>query len=146
MIVSAGASVIDDNLAFLSECDDSGKVHSRDSEPTVLALGNEVTAQMPDATSATVVARPRETLNMLTAEQVAGVLAGIPAIGEACDALKQAGWRASIAGNRITVNDEVFAQFIGATVGALGGIDARWVVYRIAGTPPLSVVGAEPWL
>lgn len=99
---------------------------------------------MPDTTSATVVAGPGEWAKMLTAEQVAGVVAGIPAIGEACDALKKAGWRASIAGNRITVNDEVFAQFIGATVGALGGIDARWVIYRIAGTPPVSVGGAEP--
>ena len=99
---------------------------------------------MPDATSATVVAHPEDRAKMLTAEQVAGVVAGIPAIGWACDALKKAGWRASISGNRITVNDEVFAQFIGTTVGALGGIDARWVVYRIAGTPPLSVVGAEP--
>lgn len=98
---------------------------------------------MPDATSATLVAGPGEQAKMLTAEQVAEVVASIPAIGEACDALKKAGWRASIAGNRITVNDAVFAQFIGATVGALGGIDARWVIYRIAGTPPVSVVGAE---
>ena len=101
---------------------------------------------MPDATSATVVAGPRRQANMLTAEQVAGVVAGIPAIGEACDALKKAGWRASIAGNRITVNDEVFAHFIGASVGALGGTDARWVIYRIVGTPPVWVVGAEPKL
>jgi hypothetical protein len=83
---------------------------------------------------------------MLTAEQVAGVVAGIPAIGEARDALKKAGWRASIAGNRITVNDEVFAQFIGVTVGAFGGIDARRVIYRIAGTPPVWVVGTQAQL
>ena len=70
---------------------------------------------MPDTISATVVAGPGERAKMLTAEQVAG----IPAIGEACDELEKVGWRASIAGNRITVNDEVFAQFIGATVGAL---------------------------
>ena len=101
---------------------------------------------MPDATSATVVAGPRRQANMLTAEQVAGVVAGIPAIGWACDALKKAGWRASIAGNRITVNDEVFAHFIGASVGALGGTDARWVIYRIVGTSPVWVVGAEPKL
>jgi hypothetical protein len=101
---------------------------------------------MPDTTSTTVVARPGERAKMLTAEQVAGVVAGIPAIGRACDALKTAGWRATIAGNRITVNDEVFAQFIGATVGALGGIDARWLIYRIAGTNPVWVVGAEPKL
>lgn len=92
---------------------------------------------MPDATSATVVARPGERAKMLTVEQVAGVVAGIPAIGQACDALTKAGWRASIAGNRVTVNDEVFARFIGATVGALGGIDARRAIYRIAGTNPV---------
>jgi dTDP-4-dehydrorhamnose 3,5-epimerase-like enzyme len=56
---------------------------------------------------------------------------------------KKARWRASIAGNRITVSAEVFAQFIGATVGALGGRDTRWVIYRIAGPPPVLVVGAE---
>jgi hypothetical protein len=113
---------------------------------TVAALGNEVTAQMPDATSATVLALPRENPNMLAAEQVAKVVAGIPTIGEACDALRKAGWRAGIAGNRITVNDKVFAQFIGATVGGFGGIDARWVVNRIAGTPPVWIVGAGPQL
>jgi hypothetical protein len=111
--------------------------------PTVAVLGNEVTAQMPHATSATVVARPREDATMLAAEQVAGVVAGISTLGEACDALSKAGWRASIAGNRSTANDEVFAQFIGATVGSPGGIAARWVIYRIAGTPPVWVVGAD---
>jgi hypothetical protein len=75
-----------------------------------------------------------------TAEQVAGVVAGIRAIGKACEALIGMGWRASIAGNRITVNDEVLAQFIGGR-GAGGG--ATWVIYAIAGTPPVWVVGAE---
>lgn len=98
---------------------------------------------MPDAILAAVVAGPREDRNLLTAEQVAGVVAGIPAIGKACDALRKAGWRASVAGNRITVNDAVFAQFIGATVDSSGRVDASWVVYTIAGTPPVWVVGAE---
>jgi len=88
-------------------------------------------------------APPREYLVTITAEQVAGVVAGIPTIGDACGALKNAGWRASIAGNRITVNDEVFAQFVGAAIGAAGGA-ASWVIYGIAGTPPIWVVGAEP--
>ena len=74
---------------------------------------------------------------------MAGVVAGISTIGKACDALMKAGWAASIAGNRITVNDEVFAQFVGAGVGPAGGVDARWVIYRIASTPPVWVVGAE---
>ena len=85
----------------------------------------------------------QEDENRLTAEQVAGVVAGIPAIGKACYALRKAGWRATIAGNRITVNDEVLAQFIGAAVGPAGRVDAMWVIYRIAGTPPVWVVGAE---
>ena len=76
-----------------------------------------------------------------TAEQVAGVVAGIPSIGEACEALIRAGWRGRIAGNRITVNDEVLAQFIGA--GTAGGVDAAWVIYAIAGAPPVWVVAAE---
>jgi hypothetical protein len=79
----------------------------------------------------------------LTPEQVAGVIAGVPVIGRACEALVQAGWRASIAGNRITVNDEVMAELIGAGVGRDGGVEATWVIYAIAGRPPLWVVGAE---
>jgi len=99
---------------------------------------------MTDTISTAVVAPLREHQDTLTAEQVAGVVAGIPAIGEACDALRKAGWCASIAGNRITVNEEVFAQFIGATAGAPADTGARWVIYRIAGTPPVWIVGAEP--
>jgi hypothetical protein len=79
----------------------------------------------------------------LTAEQVAGIVAGIPTIGKACEALISAGWRASFAGNRITVNDEVFAQFIGAHIARAGGVEAAWVIYAIAGTAPVWVVGAE---
>jgi len=86
----------------------------------------------------------QEDQNTVTAEQVARVVAGIPAIGEACEALKKAGWRASIAGNRITVDDDVFARFIGATAGAHGSVEASWVIYRIAGTPPVWIVGTEP--
>lgn len=78
-----------------------------------------------------------------TAEQVADVLTGISAIGQACNALTRAGWRASIAGNRITVNDEVLAHFIGAGIDAVGGVEARWVVYETAGVPPVWVVGSQ---
>jgi hypothetical protein len=87
-------------------------------------------------------ARPHTDEETPTAEQVAGVVAGIPAIGKACEALIRAGWRASIAGNRITVND-VFAQLIGGGLGPDSGVDATWVIYAIAGTPPVCVVGAE---
>jgi hypothetical protein len=87
--------------------------------------------------------RPHADEKTPTAEQVAGVVAGIPAIGEACAALIKAGWRASIAGNRITVNDEVLVQFIGTGIGRAGGLEATWVIHRIAGMPPVWVVGAE---
>ena len=80
----------------------------------------------------------------LTVEQVAQVVAGIPVIGWACRALEAAGWDATIAGNRITVNDEVFVQFIAASVGQFGHINASWVIYMVTGTPPVWIVGAEP--
>lgn len=60
-----------------------------------------------------------------TADQVAEVVAGIPAIGAARTALQQAGWHATIAGNRITVNDDVLVHFIGALGGAAFVIDTR---------------------
>jgi hypothetical protein len=81
--------------------------------------------------------RPDSDHKTPTAEQVAGVVAGIPTIGKACEALLKAGWRARIAGNRITVNDEVLAQFIGAGLDRAGGADPTWVIYAIAGTPPV---------
>jgi hypothetical protein len=80
----------------------------------------------------------------LIVEQVARVLAGIPAIGWACRALEEAGWHATIAGNRITVNYEVFAQFIAASVGQFGHVDASWVIYTVEGSRPVWIVGAEP--
>jgi hypothetical protein len=99
----------------------------------------DVDHQNRDAIPVAGVARLQEDEDTPTAEQVAGVVAGIPAIGKACYALREAGWRATIAGNRITVNDEVLAQFIGPA----GGVDVRWVIYRMAGAPPVWVVGAE---
>ena len=92
---------------------------------------------MPYATSATVVAGPGERAKMLTAEQVAGVVAGIPATGEACDALKKVGWRASIAGEQDQRQRRSVRPVAG--VGAPGGIDARWVIYKIVGKPPVWV-------
>jgi hypothetical protein len=80
----------------------------------------------------------------LTVEQVAHVVAGIPLIGWAHRALEAAGWHATIAGNRITVSDEVFAQFVPASAGQFGHINASWVIYLVAGTPPVWIVGAEP--
>lgn len=99
---------------------------------------------MTETTSTTLAARLGGQTNLLTAEQVAAVVAGNHVIGVACDALKNAGCRARIAGNRITINDEMFAQFLGATVGPFGNTDATWVIYRTSGAPPVWVVGAEP--
>lgn len=79
----------------------------------------------------------------LTVERVARVLAGIPTIGWARRALEAAGWHATIAGNRITVDYEVFAHYIAASVGQYGHVDASWVIYASAGTPPVWIVGAE---
>lgn len=81
---------------------------------------------------------------IVTTEEVAGVIAGIPMIGTACDALKSAGWHASIAGNRITIDDQVCAQFVGASAGTYGRIAATWLIYHVAGVTPAWVVGAEP--
>jgi hypothetical protein len=79
----------------------------------------------------------------VTAELVAGIVNGVPSIGEACALLRKAGWHATIAANRVTVDDEVFAQFIGASSGPHGPIEARWLVYRIAGASPVWIVGTQ---
>ena len=86
----------------------------------------------------------RDVDTMPVVEQVAQLLAGIPVIGWACRALEAAGWHATIVGNRITVNYEVFAQFIAASVGQFGHVDASWVIYTVAGSRPVWIVGAEP--
>ena len=78
-----------------------------------------------------------------TVEKVGRVLSGISLIGEARNALEMAGWRATIAANRVTVNEEVLAQLIPATVRSFGAVDAYWVIYAISGTRPVWVVGAE---
>jgi hypothetical protein len=82
----------------------------------------------------------------VTTEQVAAVVAGIPTIGAACNALRKSGHSATIAGNRITVDDDVFVQFIGASAGAYGWTEARWMIYRVGGGQPGWIVGAEPGL
>jgi hypothetical protein len=81
------------------------------------------------------VARSPEETNPPSAEQVARVVAAVPTIGAACHALRKAGWRATIAANRITVEDTVFAQFIGAAVDEIGDAHVNWMVYGITGTP-----------
>jgi hypothetical protein len=76
-------------------------------------------------------------------ERVAKVVSGISVIGEAQNALSTAGWTATISANRITVDDDVLAQLIPAKVGTFGLVNARWVIYSIAGADPVWIVGAE---
>jgi hypothetical protein len=83
---------------------------------------------------------------MSMVEKVANVVSGRSVIGEARDALTAAGWTATIAANRITVGEEVLAQFIPAMIGNFGIVSGRWVIYSIAGTHPVWIVGAEPSL
>jgi hypothetical protein len=80
---------------------------------------------------------------MSMVERVAKVVSGFSVIGEARNALSAAGWTATITANRITVAEDVLAQFIPAKVGAFGLINARWIVYSIAGTHPVWIVGAD---
>ncbi|AGB21344.1 hypothetical protein Mycsm_00917 [Mycobacterium sp. JS623] len=80
---------------------------------------------------------------MSTVERVAKVVAGMSVIGEARNALNAAGWTATITANRITVDDEVLAQFIPAKNGTFGLINARWIIYSIAGADPVWIVGTD---
>jgi hypothetical protein len=107
------------------------------------ALSYEGDLHNPEVLAAALLAPLNDDEDILTTEQVAKVVAGVSPIGVARNALEQAGWNATIAGNRITVNDEVVAEFIGATAGPSGDVDGRWVIYPIAGTPPVWIVGAE---
>lgn len=79
----------------------------------------------------------------LSAEKVAGLIAGVPLIGMARAALERAGCSATIAGNRITVNDEVCAQYIPSNPSPTGAVDPYWVVYALSGATPVWIVGGE---
>jgi hypothetical protein len=76
-------------------------------------------------------------------ERVARVVSGCSIIGEAQNALHAAGWTATITANRITVGEDVLAQFIPAKTGTYGRVNARWIIYSIAETQPVWVVGGE---
>jgi hypothetical protein len=76
-------------------------------------------------------------------ERVAKVISGMSVIGEARNALDAAGWTATITANRITVDEEVLAQFIPAKIGTFGLINARWIIYSIAGADPVWIVGTD---
>lgn len=78
--------------------------------------------------------------NSPSAKKVAALIAGVACIGTACETLRNAGWRSTIAGNRITVNDRVFARYIDAGADNDG---ARWLVYGIGDQPPVCIVAAH---
>jgi hypothetical protein len=80
---------------------------------------------------------------MSMVERVAKVVSGFSVIGEARNALNAAGWTATITANRITVAEEALAQFIPAKDGTFGPISASWIIYSVAGTHPVWIVGAE---
>jgi hypothetical protein len=77
-----------------------------------------------------------EALGANLTEQVAKMVAGISTIGHARTVLERAGWTATITANRITVNQEIEAQFI-----AVNG-KTWWQIYTADGTPPVWIVGA----
>jgi hypothetical protein len=76
-------------------------------------------------------------------EKVAGVVAGHSLIGYAHAALRAAGYGATIAGNRITVDETVLVQYIAPANGPYGGVAASWVIHRIDGATPVWIVGSE---
>jgi hypothetical protein len=78
-----------------------------------------------------------EALGASLTEQVAKMVAGISTIGHARNVLERAGWCATIVANRITVNEQIVAQFV-----VMNG-KTWWQVYTVTGTPPVWIVGAE---
>ena len=78
-----------------------------------------------------------------TAEQVAAIVLCTYTIGAACNALRSEGWHSTIAGNKITVNDQVFARFIDESVGLDADTAPRWVVYGTSSRPAIRVIGAH---
>ena len=74
---------------------------------------------------------------VITTEQVAKTINGISAIGHARTVLERAGWTATITANRITVNQEVEAQFIAANG------KTWWQVHTADGTTPVWIVGTQ---
>jgi hypothetical protein len=80
-----------------------------------------------------------------TIDQLADVLSAVTTIGRACDEFRKAGWRSTIAGNRITVNDKTFARYIDGCAGsgdAQSG-SARWLVYDVGDWPQVRMVAAS---
>lgn len=62
-------------------------------------------------------------------ENVAAILQRATSIGAARDALNVAGWHATIAGNRITVDDHISAQYLSGSTNLVGDRTAEWAIY-----------------
>lgn len=77
----------------------------------------------------------------VSVDGVANIVAGIPAIGIALRALEAAGWHATIAGNRITVDEQVLVQFVAPTVGRFGRIGATWMIHAVTEASQTMIVG-----
>ena len=75
--------------------------------------------------------------SVTTTERVAKTVEGRAAIGHAHDALLTAGHQPTITGNRITVDGQIIAQYV-------GGEHPRWLVFPINGAQmPTWIVGAQ---
>ena len=72
---------------------------------------------------------------LLSIADVAEVVRTAPSIGYAYHACRSAGWRAVIAGNRVTVNERVFAQYVG--VGPAGQTTATWMIHAAGEGAPI---------
>ncbi|MDT5025694.1 MAG: hypothetical protein QOE61_2120 [Micromonosporaceae bacterium] len=79
-----------------------------------------------------------QSVQVITAELVAKVVAGISQIGYARAALETAGCTATIVANRITVNGAIEALLILANGAGL------WRVYAVDGASPVWTVGTHP--
>jgi hypothetical protein len=75
-------------------------------------------------------------MSVITAELVAKTIAGISQIGYAQRALQEAGYTATIAANRLTVDKLLEANLV------LSNGCGWWQVYAIDGKPPVWTVGA----
>lgn len=77
----------------------------------------------------------------VTTELVARVVEGISVIGHAKAALESKGWRAGLAANRITVDDEVVAQYVPTAMTDYGQVGPSWTIYNVNGLPSTWIVG-----
>jgi hypothetical protein len=78
----------------------------------------------------------------LTADQIAAALSGVSTIGCACHVLLDAGLRATIAGNRISVDDRFFVQYLGCAWQGADRDTPSWLIFDSAASAPPIIVTA----